>query len=200
MLSQNWMFYETWKKHCTSYSTGTDGLFCMYSMPNIALQAFSFALRMLGNHRHAWLISCLIEPSLKGLADLIKKRFYHIDQVEKYWKSNEYDAIIIPTFPIPAFKSSLADDIGLVPAGTRLPIYWNYCSGTVPITRVAEDEQFFKEKLHNDLITKACNESMKDSEGLPVSIEVCGLPYTDEKILAIMKIIQEIVHYQGLEV
>lgn len=96
----------------------------------------------------------------------------------------------IPT-PFPAFPHELADDIGLSPVGARLAIYWQFPSGTLPVTVVREDEQSFEEKVHNDKFTQLIKESMKDSQGMPVGIEVIGTPFKDEKVLAVMKILED---------
>lgn len=83
-----------------------------------------------------------------------------------------------------------------MPCSARLPNYWKFPSGTIPITTVREGEETFTEKYYNDIYTSACKTSMKDSVGMPISLEICGLQYTDEKVMAIMKIIEQGIKYK----
>ena len=91
----------------------------------------------------------------------------------------------------PAFLSTDAQKIGMSPIAARLAIYWQFPSGTLPVAIVKEDEQKFEEKLFNDIFTKEINDTMKGSEGMPMGLEIIGKPFNDEKVLAIMKILEE---------
>jgi hypothetical protein len=47
---------------------------------------------------------------------------------------------------------------------------------SLPITLVREDEQYYESKW-NDEFTKAVKKSAADSKGLPVGVQVIGLPF-----------------------
>jgi Asp-tRNA(Asn)/Glu-tRNA(Gln) amidotransferase A subunit family amidase len=69
---------------------------------------------------------------------------------------------------------------------------WNVLgmtAGSIPITIVREDEQYYNSK-YNDDISDAIKSSVKDSAGLPNGIQVIGLPYDEEKVLGLMKQIE----------
>ena len=48
----------------------------------------------------------------------------------------------------------------------------------MPITVVRNDEQNYESK-YNDMITNVIKENAKGSAGLPISIQVVGLPYSE---------------------
>ena len=65
---------------------------------------------------------------------------------------------------------------------------WNvlhWPSGSLPITKVQEDEQDFDD-AHKDAWTKLLSETAKGSAGLPIGVQVVAHSYEDEKVLAIM--------------
>ena len=70
-----------------------------------------------------------------------------------------------------------------------------YPAGTVPITTVEGKEQDFKDS-HNDLWTKLLNQTSKDSEGMPVSVQVIAHTYEDGKALAVMQSIDNKVNFR----
>lgn len=54
---------------------------------------------------------------------------------------------------------------------------------------IKEDETYTD--VHNDLLTKELRKAVLGSAGLPVGVQVVGLPYSDEKVLRVMKDIEE---------
>ena len=51
-------------------------------------------------------------------------------------------------------------------------------SGAMPITVVKEDEQHY-ESAHNDGLTQALKRTAEGSAGLPVGIQVVGMPFEE---------------------
>ena len=149
-------------------------------------------------NRHAEMVGSIITPNIDELKEWIMIRKKHLEEIERLWKIYNLDAMIIPTYPIPAFKCADADNIGFLPCGARFAIYWGYWSGFLPITCVKEDEETFDESLYNDLITDICRRTVKGSAGMPVGFEVWALPFRDEKALAIMKMLEQDLKFQEM--
>jgi hypothetical protein len=57
---------------------------------------------------------------------------------------------------------------------------------SVPITVVREDEQYYESRW-KDEFTKAIKQSARDSQGLPVGVQIIGLPFEEEKVLGMGK-------------
>ena len=82
-------------------------------------------------------------------------------------------------------KSENASKIGLI---LEYSAFWNvigYPAGIMPVTNVLPNEQSFQDK-YNDEWSKLINEDAKDSKGMPVSIQVIGYAFEDEKVLGLM--------------
>ena len=57
--------------------------------------------------------------------------------------------------------------------------FLNYVAGTLPITVVQPDEQYF-EDFFMDRTFRAANDCMKDAVGLPVGVQVISYPGQEE--------------------
>lgn len=58
-------------------------------------------------------------------------------------------------------------------------------AGAMPVTVVKEDEQEYVSRF-NDAFTLETKKITEGSKGLPVGVQVIGLPYQEEKVLGIM--------------
>ena len=65
----------------------------------------------------------------------------------------------------------------------------HFPAGVVPVTRVQEDEQAYREPLVDSYMQLA-NESLKGAKGMPVDVQIAGLPFQDELCLSVMKDIE----------
>lgn len=75
---------------------------------------------------------------------------------------------------------------------------WNgiyFPAGAVPITRVRKDEQFYNSK-YNMIFEGEMRKLMANSEGLPVGVQVVGMPWRDEAVLEIMKEIEDDIKFK----
>ena len=69
--------------------------------------------------------------------------------------------------------------------------FLNFPAGAVPMTTVYENEQFYEGEL-NDSCDHIITDLMKDSKGLPIGIQVVGVPWKDELVLKTMELIEEL--------
>ena len=70
-----------------------------------------------------------------------------------------------------------------------------YPVGVMPITDVKADEQTFTDQF-DDKWTNLIKELAANSEGMPISLQFIGDNYEDEKVLAVMKDVEEKLQYQ----
>ena len=88
-----------------------------------------------------------------------------------------------------------APNHGMSNDGSLLAAYtfiWNILAmpvASTPVTVVREDEQRY-ESVWDDDISKAVKKSVVDSAGLPVSVQIVGVPFQEEKILGLAKRIE----------
>jgi Asp-tRNA(Asn)/Glu-tRNA(Gln) amidotransferase A subunit family amidase len=62
-------------------------------------------------------------------------------------------------------------------------------SCSLPVTVTREDEQYY-ESHWDDEFTKAIKNTVSSSAGLPVSVQVVGLPFSEEGVLGLSKKIE----------
>lgn len=66
--------------------------------------------------------------------------------------------------------------------------------GAIPVTRVRNDEEYFKDNI-NDKFTKAFQENMPGTAGLPIGVLVGGLAWKDELCFSIMHKLEKKIQF-----
>jgi fatty acid amide hydrolase len=122
------------------------------------------------------------------------------------------DAVICPTMGLPAIEHGNSTHLLPVVTYTSLFNVLEWPAGNVPVTRVAPNEceyipqEFYcfpdcdellrrDSKLSNmqfkgDVIAQLAHKQMQGAVGMPVGISVAALPYNDELVLDIMRILE----------
>lgn len=103
---------------------------------------------------------------------------------------DQFDAVLCPACPLPAFPHGESEDLGL--AG-GYGLLWNllgYPAGVVPVSRVRVGEEVGRTPSR-DLVEKAAFRVESGSRGLPAGVQVAARPWREEVALALMNIIQE---------
>ena len=112
----------------------------------------------------------------------------------RYWREQKIDLMITPGFGSQACLHGYSETTSLAAAYTFI---WNVLGTTVgamPITVAREEEEVY-ESNHNDDISTKLKETVKGSAGMPVGIQVVGLPFEDEKVLGFMKSLEKEVKF-----
>ena len=60
-------------------------------------------------------------------------------------------------------------------------------AGVVPMTLVRDDEQYYEDHLNNDRAVALAKDVCRESAGLPIGIQLAGWPNDDERVLGVMK-------------
>ena len=131
--------------------------------------------------------------STRGLLELMSSIKSLRDKFTKWWSVYNIEALIIPNIGMPAFKHGLSGDISVFGAYTMLANLLDLPAGAVPITVIGENETVYDEKIrsNNDMITKKARENLKESQGMPVGIQVITPFMEEEKCVYLMKQIEE---------
>ena len=113
-----------------------------------------------------------------------------------YWRKSKLDFIVCPGFGSQATNHGMSDTATLLCAYTFI---WNVLamsSCSIPVTVTREDEQFYESHWDDD-ITTVIKKTVSDSVGLPVNVQIVGLPFTEERVLGLAKKIED--HFQFLQ-
>lgn len=89
---------------------------------------------------------------------------------------------------LPAIRHNTADKVNFWAIYTLMWNAFNFCGGSIPVTKVKADEQIYESRFvgpFEDMV----RETMRGSEGLPVGIQVMAPPYMDEEAMQVMKMI-----------
>lgn len=123
--------------------------------------------------------------------DKISRRINHFRaEITKKWQAKGLTALISPVFPTGALKKEFA---GYADEMFEYSGIWNligFPCVSFPVTQVLPNEQFFKDH-YNDQWTQVLQKNSKDSKGLPVGLQIISCQNEDEKLLAIMKLIEQ---------
>ena len=163
------------------------------SLSGLSRTVISWILLKLGEKQAASVMKNVKELTTHEYLLNIKRQKKLQDQYMTLWAENKLDCVICPSFAIPAVKSQAFQKLGAVALYTTLYNYMNMPAGVLPITTVKEGEDIydFKVEEKQQLIEKATKEAMKGSVGLPMGVQVVGLPFEDEKCVSVMRLIEK---------
>jgi fatty acid amide hydrolase len=151
-------------------------------------------LRFTGNQRMSEFIDVKSNISPSEYIEIFQKLQEVTEKFTEHWENIGLDALIGPVFGLVGPNHN--ETFNVIPGITYSTI-WNalgYPAGVVPVGLVKTNETEYVDK-YNDMMTKFAKKSMKNAEGMPIAIQVIGLPYKDELVLGVMKIIENIYEF-----
>jgi len=125
-----------------------------------------------------------------------QRRFVHA------WQAQHLDVLVCPAMAMPAPRHGKTPALNCTTSYTSLFNLLQFPAGHVPITRVAPDEADpaayvgLVAPSERDIIHDLIREELRGSEGLPVGVQVCALPFQDELVLAVMRLLQPAFPWQ----
>jgi fatty acid amide hydrolase len=111
-------------------------------------------------------------------------------EFNEYWQSLKLDVAVCPIWPLVAPYHETTVKLA---HAFSYSLFWNlldFPAGVVPVKKVEKGENRY-EYFSTDSFVKVAQENMKNSEGLPVCVQIVGSTYQDEKVLRVMKIVQD---------
>jgi Asp-tRNA(Asn)/Glu-tRNA(Gln) amidotransferase A subunit family amidase len=106
--------------------------------------------------------------------------------------------MISPVYYHSAYKTKEGrNELALQADYTQLWNVLSYPAGVVPVTEVLEGEDRAEnyQDGFNDVLTKRLRESISDSVGMPLCIQVATPKWKDEECLAIISVLERIINY-----
>ena len=110
-----------------------------------------------------------------------KKEF--VDQM----RALDVETFLCPGLP-PATILDKSADINPWVIYTSIWNAFGFCGGSVPMTTVHEDEQMYESKF-DEPFERQIKETMKNSKGLPVGVQIIGMAYKDEEVMEVIKVL-----------
>ncbi|KAL3831831.1 hypothetical protein ACJMK2_023533 [Sinanodonta woodiana] len=174
--------------------------------PGISLAVTNWSLPKCVQWLMSWVMSSVYNDNVigKGIRSTSQSRNVYdwwklAERLEEYkkkflslWRSLELDALICPGFAFPAVPNGEVFNVLGGVTYTALYNLLDYPAGTVPVTKVTrEDEAGMKDypsrTRYERFIRKYFSEG---TVGLPVGIQCVGLPYQEELVLRVMKMVE----------
>jgi fatty acid amide hydrolase len=93
--------------------------------------------------------------------------------------AGSFDAAVCPVSALPALRHGTAARLVLAAAPCLLANLLDLPAGAVPVTRVRPDEQRGRGPSR-DPVVRAADDTDRGSEGLPIGVQVIGLPQADD--------------------
>eukprot|EP00811_Abedinium_folium_P015125 NODE_24096_length_638_cov_4.917808.p1 GENE.NODE_24096_length_638_cov_4.917808~~NODE_24096_length_638_cov_4.917808.p1 ORF type:complete len:169 (+),score=43.50 NODE_24096_length_638_cov_4.917808:33-509(+) len=119
------------------------------------------------------------------------------DRFTKYWNSLELDIVLCPVFPVPAPPVEELRHLQVAVPGTRIFNLLDYVAGVIPATTVAEEDLAtpYDPGTTDTNVARAACAAVDGSLGLPVCVQVVGLPYNEELVLRAMQEMQDLLPF-----
>jgi fatty acid amide hydrolase len=161
----------------------------MASLPSGVRRAVFAGLVAAGQGRLAELVGWTGRLSAKQYWLLSQQRQTYVAEFHQRLRERKFDALIMPPHALPALKHG---------ASMHLPFAASYCllvnllgfpAGVVPITRVRRNEESDK-RASRQIVDRAARSVEAGSAGLPVGTQVVSLPWREDKVLAVMAVLE----------
>ena len=159
------------------------------SLPWLLRAPIAAALRALGQERAAELLATARGRSTREYWAIVAEREQIRDAFFDAWRAAGFDVLLCPAMGVPAFPHGGSRDLTPACSATFL---WNLLdapAGVLPVTRVRADECVYEAPpAQADAFAAAAQRAMVGAEGLPVGVQVVGLPWRDEETLEAMEV------------
>ncbi|AGP34975.1 hypothetical protein BE04_31050 [Sorangium cellulosum] len=161
----------------------------MASLPSFARRAAARVAGIAGERRLQRLLEVTGPKSVAELWRVTHALREARAAIASAMRAESLDLLLCPPYATPALPHTASRDFVLAGSAAML---WNlaqFPAGVVPVTRVRAGEA--RRERPRDRLEKRAAEVDAKSEGLPVGVQVVGLPFSDHVVLAAMITIED---------
>lgn len=158
-------------------------------MSTTARAALAAGLRLAGDARAARMIGWLGERTVTAYWDLTRRARAYRLRFLKALRDAHIDVLLAPAHATPAMPHGLSRDFVVAGSSSMLFNLLQMPGGVVPVTTVRRDE--IVRPSARDRLEKRAATIDAQSLDLPIGVQVVGLPWSDEEVLAVMIALDE---------
>ena len=147
------------------------------------------ALRMHGQQWMSRIVHHARPRSTDGYWTLIDHKNEVVASVLRWMRQNGYAAVLCPPFAVPAPPHTRVFDMLAAASYAFIFNLLGWPAGVVSTTRVRSGEDA-ERPASRDLALRQARATDRGSEGMPVGVQVAGLPWREDLVLAIMAAIE----------
>jgi Asp-tRNA(Asn)/Glu-tRNA(Gln) amidotransferase A subunit family amidase len=145
---------------------------------------------LLGDQEYGRLVQALGEKSVKNVWELQAKKQQLTARFHAAWRAAGVDVLLCPSQILPNIQHGCSRDVSFAACSTFIYNVMDFPAGVLTVGKVSRDDVWvgspattFERKLraHYDPVAAA---------GLPVGVQVVGLPFNEELVLNVMKSIE----------
>ncbi len=163
----------------------------MANLPGVLRPVLRAALTLMGEPRPASILKVAHGKDVKQFWYWLAQRSVLKQELMQELKSQGIHAVITPGFGVPALKHGLSAHLNVAAAYNFIYNLLDMPAGIVPVTRVREGEDVYSAPPgQQDRYEKVAKANAQGSVGIPVGVQVVGMPYMDEVVLRVMAVLE----------
>jgi fatty acid amide hydrolase len=156
-----------------------------FNTPNFLKGVREWYIRKKYGEKESYLYKILNHRTCKEYFENVVEFRLLKQRIIKKIQELEADIVLFP-IPFPAVLHNSTPDLFPGICYYLLFNMLDFPAGTVPMGTIRENEQNYEVDCE-ELWAKTMKSTMDNSAGLPISVQVAGLPYREEQVLRIMK-------------
>jgi fatty acid amide hydrolase len=169
------------------------------SLPDFGVRpAIAGLLRLVGLPRMADMLAIARRRSADEYWALVEERDAMKAALVKTLRERRIDLLLTPGVGIPAFRHGGSRDLTPVCSYTFLWNLLHFPAGTVPVSRVRPDEEGYAcPRRQDDSFAAVARAHAAGTAGLPVGVQLVGLPLREELVLRGMRELEKALRGEG---
>ena len=183
---------EVWEDYCSTLIAGV-------RLPPKLKQLVAYLLtRLMGEHKTATIARSSRERTVAELWALqAERKRIRQDWFDEWKAQGNFDVILSPVHVLPAVAHHSFKKISFTCSYTLLFNVLDLPAGVLPITTVDKERDQWTTKP-GSMLEKAARScyNLEQQHGLPLGVQVVGLPFKDETVLRAMRVIEGLVQFQ----
>jgi fatty acid amide hydrolase len=158
-------------------------------IPNFLRPFIARIMRLIGEQRNALIVEAVGSKTAYEYFDLVIDFKRYVKKWLDDLRENNIDLLLTPANGLPAYRHGQSAHLFVSCSYTFLFNILHFPAGIVPMTLVRDDEQYYEDigNLNNDRAVAMAKDVCRQSAGLPIGIQLIGWPNDDERVLSVMK-------------